>query len=94
MTMGSNTKTGIYQVTMGEYVGAAILVMDVSDPQESDFTYLTIYNPDSGDEHEITHDEWQLMVKEDGLEWKQEIPNEIKDQYLFKQSHANIADLT
>ncbi|MBF6056884.1 MULTISPECIES: hypothetical protein [Thiomicrorhabdus] len=92
--MSENIKTGIYEVTVGEYVGAAILLMDVSDPEESEFVYLTIFNPDTGEDHEITNDEWKEMVQEDGLQWIEDIPDEIKDQYLFKQSHANIADLT
>ena len=74
--------TGIYKVTKGEYSGAALFLVEVSDPEESEFVYLTIYNPDSEESHEITLDEWKIMLDEDDLEWIEEIPEEIKDQYL------------
>lgn len=75
-------KPGIYEVTQGQYQGAAIFLIEVSEPEESEFIYLTIYNPDSKESHEISLDEWNLMLAEDGLTWKQDIPDEIKDQYL------------
>ncbi len=73
--------TGIYKVTRGEYIDAAIFLVEISEPEESDFIYLTIFNPDSNESHEITLDEWNAMSDEDGLIWTSEIPNEIKDQY-------------
>jgi len=75
-------KPGIYLVTLGQYKGAAIFLIEVSEPEESDFIYMTIFNPESNDSHEISLDEWLLMIKEDGLEWKSDIPNEVKDMYL------------
>jgi len=74
--------TGIYEVTQGEYTGAAIFLVEVSDPEESEFVYLTIYNPESKESHEITFDGWKLMQTEDGLKWADEIPEKIKDQYM------------
>lgn len=92
--MSEEIKAGIYKVTQGEFSGAAILVMDVSTPDEAEFCYLTIYNPETKDSHELTEFDWQEMSEVDGLEWQQEIPEEIKDEFLFKKSFASIPGLT
>ncbi|GKT12934.1 MAG: hypothetical protein ISEC1_P1926 [Thiomicrorhabdus sp.] len=76
-------KTGIYKVTKGEYIDAAIFLMEITQPEESEFTYFTVYNPDSSENHEIPMDEWQVIADEDGLTWASEIPDNIKDQYLL-----------
>lgn len=73
---------GIYEVTQGEYQGAALFLIDVSEPEDSEFVYLSIYNPDSKDTHEIVLDEWIEMMNEDGLKRVADIPDEIKDEFL------------
>ena len=73
---------GIYEVTQGEYKGAALFLIDVSEPEDSEFVYLSIYNPESKDTHEIVLDEWIEMVNEDGLKRASDIPDEIKDEFL------------
>ncbi|MDX1352254.1 MAG: hypothetical protein R3254_04525 [Thiomicrorhabdus sp.] len=75
-------KPGIYEVTHGEYQGAAIFLVEVSEPEESDFIYMTIFNPGTEENHEISFEEWLVMVDEDGLVWRSDIPNDIKDKYL------------
>ena len=82
MSINEMFKPGIYRVTQGQYQGAALFLIEVSDPEESEFTYLTIYNPDSKESHEVTSEEWLVMAKEDGLVWAEEIPDEVKDEYL------------
>ncbi|WP_040725036.1 hypothetical protein [Thiomicrorhabdus sp. Kp2] len=77
-----NFKPGVYEVTHGDYQGAAIFLIEVSEPEESEFVYMTIFNPGSEESHEISFDEWVVMVDEDGLIWRSEIPDEIKDMYL------------
>jgi len=78
----AHIKTGVYKVTKGEYINAALFLVDITEPEESEFVYLTIYNPDSEKSHEIALDEWLAMSSEDGLEWDSVIPDDIKDQYL------------
>lgn len=78
----TSIKTGIYKVTKGQYENAALFLVDIIEPEESEFVYLTIYNPDSEESHEIALEEWQAMSCEDGLEWDSPIPYDIKDQYL------------
>jgi len=85
-------KTGVYMVTQGQFEGAALFLIEISDPEESDFTYMTIFNPESEESHEVAFDEWLEMAKQDGLTWKSEIPNEVKDKYL-KGSFALIDGL-
>jgi len=85
-------KTGIYKVTKGKYIDAAIFLIDVSQPDESEFTYFTIYNPDSTDSHEIASDEWLVIVIEDGLVWHSDIPDDMKDE-IMKGPFSNLADL-
>jgi len=85
-------KTGIYKVTQGEYNGAALFLVDISAPEESEFVYLTIYNPESEDSHEVSLGEWLQIAKEDSLEWQEDIPNEIKDK-LLEGSFARITGL-
>ena len=75
-------KTGVYKVTQGEYIDAALFVMEINQPEESEFTYVTVYNPDSADSHEIPMDEWKVIADEDGLVWDSELPDDVKDQYL------------
>lgn len=82
MSLQDEFKPGVYRVTQGQFKDAAIFLVEVSDPEESDFTYMTIYNPDSKESHEVTSEEWQIMAKEDALVWDSEIPNEIKDAYI------------
>ena len=80
--MSSDIATGIYEVTQGEYKGAAIFLIEVSEPEESEFVYLTIYNPDTEESHEVTLDAWNVMCTEDKLERVSDIPEEIKDKFL------------
>lgn len=87
-----NIDTGIYQVTQGEFLNAAILVVDVTQPDESEFVYISIYNPESQETHEIVLDEWLEMVQLDGLKRVSDIPDEIKDQ-LIKVSDGDLSDL-
>ena len=77
-----NPQPGIYKVTKGQYIDAAIFLIDVSQPDESEFTYLTIYNPDSQESHEVPLQEWQIIASEDGLVWTASIPDDIKDEYV------------
>ena len=86
-------KLGIYKATAGEYAGAAIFLVDVANPDESDFIYFTIFNPESEDTHELTEQDWQEISEADGLKWESEIPLEIKDKFLFKKSFAGISGL-
>ncbi|BBP45956.1 hypothetical protein THMIRHAS_13290 [Thiosulfatimonas sediminis] len=92
--MSEAIKTGVYQSTCGDFAGAAILVIDVSTPDEAEFCYLTIYNPESKESHELTEYDWKEMLEIDGLQWQQEIPEAIKDEFLFKKSFASIPGLT
>ncbi len=46
-------RTGTYKVTKGEYQSAELIVTKVESPEESEFVYLTIYNPDSDESHKI-----------------------------------------
>ena len=73
---------GIYLVTKGQYEGAAIFLIEISEPEESEFVYMTIFNPESEESHEISFEEWMVMNNEDGLTWSSEIPDDIKDLYL------------
>ena len=75
-------KPGVYEVTQGQYQGAALFLVEVSEPEESEFIYMTVFNPESEESHEISSAEWLAMVKEDGLSWKSGIPDEVKDMYL------------
>lgn len=86
-------KPGIYLVTQGEYKDAAIFLIEISDPEESDFTYMTIFNPETEDSHEVSSEEWLVMAEEDGLKWQSDIPNEIKDIYLKGGNFAAIDGL-
>jgi hypothetical protein len=82
MSSHEDYKPGIYLVSQGQFKGAAIFLIEVSDPAESEFVYMTIFNPESKESHEISFDEWLQMVNEDGLNWSSEIPDEVKDMYL------------
>jgi len=82
MQTHQDVKPGIYLVTKGQYEGAAIFLIEVSEPEESEFVYMTIFNPENEGSHEISFDEWNIMTKEDGLTWNSEIPDEVKDLYL------------
>ncbi|WP_029407550.1 hypothetical protein [Thiomicrorhabdus sp. Milos-T2] len=75
-------KPGVYEVTQGQYQGAALFLVEVSEPEESEFIYMTAFNPESEESHEIYSEEWTAMVIEDGLSRKEDIPDEIKDMYL------------
>lgn len=83
---------GIYLVTKGQYEGAAIFLIEVSEPEEDEVAYMTIFNPESEESHEIPFDEWMVMNNEDGLTWNTAIPDEVKDLYL-KGSFALIKGL-
>lgn len=91
--MNDQLKTGVYKATKGDYEGAALFLMDVSTPEESEFTYLTIFNPESNESHELTMLDWEEMVKLDGLEWVDDVSIEIKDQYLNRASFAHLEGL-
>lgn len=82
MNSFNDFKPGVYEVTLGDYKGATLYLMHVSQPEDSEFIYLTIYNPGSNDCHEVEHEEWLEMVDEDGLSWYSEIPEDIKQDFL------------
>ncbi len=82
MSSKTSFQPGVYKVTQGEFVNAAIFVIDIAEADESTPSYLTIYNPDSQESHEVSLDDWLIMVNEDGLELAGDIPDEIKDQAL------------
>ena len=89
----SDYKIGVYKATTGEFAGAAMFLVDVNTPDESEFIYFTIFNPESEATHELTEQDWQEITQADGLEWTEELPLEIKDKFLFKKSFAGIAGL-
>jgi len=86
-------KVGIYKATAGDFAGAAIFLMDVSTPDESEICFFTIFNPETEEAHELTEQDWMDISAADSLEWQEEIPLEIKDKFLFKKSFAGIAGL-
>jgi CRISPR/Cas system CSM-associated protein Csm4 (group 5 of RAMP superfamily) len=86
-------KLGVYQATIGDFKGGAIFLMDVSTPDESEFCFMTIFNPESEEAHELTERDWNEICEADGLVWKEEISEEIKDKFLFKKSFAAISGL-
>ncbi|WP_130537365.1 hypothetical protein [Thiomicrorhabdus indica] len=88
-----NLKTGIYKSTRGDFTGAALFIMDISDGEDNQPVYLTIFNPENNGVHEITPTEWQELAEADGLEWQQEIPLDVKDQFLNRHSFAHLQGL-
>nr|BDD44847.1 hypothetical protein 2 [Piscirickettsiaceae bacterium] len=73
---------GVYKVTKGQFIGAAVFMIDMNEAEENVPAYVTIYNPDSEENHEISMPEWHAMLNEDGLERVSDIPDEIKDKCL------------
>lgn len=86
-------ETGVYQSTIGQFKGAAIFLIDASDAHDGQPLYLTIFNPEDNAVHEMTTLEWQELVKIDGLQWKQPIPEAIQDQFLNRHSFAHLQGL-
>lgn len=96
MTEKSSTtaiQTGVYRSTLGDFKGAAIFLIDTQEPDAEQPTYLTLFNPENNGVHELTLREWQELVELDGLVWQQEIPLEIKDQFLNRHSFAHLQGL-
>jgi len=91
--MKTEIKPGIYQATKGEFSGAALMVIAVTDSEQTGNLYLSIYNPENKESHELTQFDWQEMTDADGLEWVSEIPVEIQDEYLNKDSVAHLKGL-
>lgn len=92
--MENKIKTGVYKATLGEFKGAAIFVIDVSDDEEFVESVVSIFNPDTADLHELSFEEWYEISEADGLAWQQEIPVEVKDAFLNRSSHAHLKGLT
>lgn len=92
--MPTNTlKPGVYKSTKGDFAGAALFIVDVSDSEDNQPIYLTIFNPENNGVHEITPLEWEELAEIDGLQWEQDIPIEIKDQFLNRHSFAHLQGL-
>lgn len=87
-------KTGVYKATKGEFIGAALFLMDASEEENHPYDFLTVFNPESKQSHEITYEDWMEMTNLDGLEWVEEIPVAVQDAFLNKSSIAHLKGLT
>lgn len=76
-----NTPFGIYEATQGEYIGATVYLVNVTQTDEEDFVFLTILNPELGVCYEISFEEWSLMQHEDSLKLIGEIEDDIMTKY-------------